>query len=153
MTWKRKGAFAVLALGALVACGGGSAAPTKVPTPATTPAPTPAPAPAPTPVPPPTPVPQNRPPVGEFRFTPDPDADGVIHVRFGEPVKVNAAHFTDPDGDLLYLTVEWGDGQGSHIKCGLCRLEHVYKRGSYQLKASVTDLEVAVATGIDVVVR
>ena len=138
---------------AVMACGG-STTPSAVPTPTPTPAPTPAPTPVPVPTPAPPPVP-NRQPQGELRFTPTPGTDGVIRVRSGSPLKVNAAHYTDRDGDPLYLTVSWGDGLSNHIACGLCRLEHLYKaEKAYTLRAEVTDLKARpVVTTIDVVVE
>ena len=79
----------------------------------------------------------------------------MIRVRFGTPVKVNAAKYTDPDGDPLYFTVNWGDGLSNHIACGLCRLEHLYRREkAYTLRAEVTDLKARpLVTTIDVVVE
>jgi hypothetical protein len=68
-------------------------------------------------------------------------------------VRVNASKFRDPDGDALFLTVRWGDGFSNHIQCGLCRLEHAYrKHGSFTLRAEVTDLRTRPVAG-EVTVR
>src|SRR5262249_49986527 len=130
------------ALFAIILFPAGCGSTTTSPQPIVTPAPTPAATPQPTPVPTPgaTPATVNRRPVGAFRFTPEPVgnriqllADNVLHV--------NAAHFQDPDGDKLYLTVYWGDGQSNHIACGPCRLEHRYVRPrEYDVEAEITDL-------------
>jgi len=58
----------------------------------------------------------------------------------GEPLKVNAAHFSRRDPSAVRLYVIWGDGVVDHIGCGPCRLEHVYvAAGIYHLAAVVTD--------------
>ena len=154
MMLQRRPAMMLYLLALSVAACGGSTSPSVAPTPQPTPAPTPAATPVPVATPTPPPVP-NRAPTGELRFTPRPGPDGVIRFRFGTPLKVNAAQYTDPDGDPLYLTVSWGDGAHNHIACGLCRLEHLYKReNSYTLGAQVTDLKARpVVTTIDVVVE
>jgi hypothetical protein len=79
----------------------------------------------------------------------------VIRLAVGDDVlNVNGAHFSDPDGDRLFLTVSWGDGQGTHIACGPCRLEHVYKKkGQWTLLASITDLKATVKQQLAVVTR
>jgi hypothetical protein len=81
--------------------------------------------------------------VGAFRFMPEPTIyDHDIHIGIAETVRVNAAHFVDPDGDPLYLTVDWGDGQSSHISCGPCRIEHEYRKfGIKVLVAQIADLK------------
>ena len=152
LRWKGR-VPAALALALLTACGN-TTSPTGAPTPAPTPTPVPTPAPPPpTPSPTPTAAP-NRAPRGEFRFTPAPSADGLIRVGVGDALKVNGAHFTDPDGDRLILTVDWGDGLGTHISCGPCRLEHVYKKkGKWTLLASITDLKATVRAQVAVVTR
>jgi len=92
--------------------------------------------------------------MGEFRFTPTPDPDGVLRIGLGDTQKVNAAHFVDPDGDPLYLTVVWGDGAHAHVGCGPCRLQHVYARlGKWTLVASITDLKATVEAKHTVIVR
>lgn len=132
------------------ACGNNATAPSTV-TPTTVPAPPPAPAPSPTlPTLPPTPS-ANRPPIADVRFTPPPAADGFIDIDTGDTVKVNGGRSFDPDGDPLFLTVKWGDGLGNHIKCGPCRLEHVYrKRGLHTLRATISDLKANVDTTVTV---
>ncbi len=135
----------VLAAVSLAASGCGSS-PTVPP--AATPPPTQAVAPPssvapPSPAASPTPPPRNQSPAGVFRFTPRPtDYDHDIHIGAGDTVRVNGAEFTDPNGDPLYLTVDWGDGESNHIACGACRLEHEYRKlGIKTLIARITDLK------------
>lgn len=139
---------AMLALVVLSGCGS-STSPTLVPNP---PPPGPGPTPVPTPVASPTPAPPgNRPPTGTFRFTPAPRANGEIEARRFGVVKVNAAQFQDPDGDRLYLSVDWGDGQKGRSGCGPCRVDHFYTRhGSYTIRASITDLTFVVQRAVTV---
>ncbi len=143
-----------LALGALLvlssACSSNATAPSTV-TPTTMPAPPPAPTPTPAlPTPPPTPQ-ANRAPIADVRFTPPPAADGFIDIDTGDSVRVNGARSVDPDGDPLFLTVRWGDGLGNHIRCGPCRLEHVYRRrGLHTLRATISDLKANVDTTVTV---
>jgi hypothetical protein len=134
----------VVLIAALAASGGCGTTPTTTP-PVTTPPTTQAPAlPPPTTLPAPTPPPpgRNQPPVGTFRFMPPVGFDNDIHIEVGDIVRVNAAGFTDPNGDPLILTVHWGDGKSDHIKCGQCRLQHAYRdHGIKTLLAEITDLK------------
>jgi hypothetical protein len=146
-------ALAALVTFALAACTSSSTAP-PLPTPPTTLAPSVAATPTPLATPLPTPAPSaNQRPVGELRYTPDIGYDGDIHIGVVETVRVNASKFVDPDGDPLFLTVAWGDGRSNHIQCGLCRLEHTYrKHGAFTLRAEVTDLKTRPVPG-QVIVR
>ncbi|MBI3932911.1 MAG: hypothetical protein HY317_05810 [Acidobacteria bacterium] len=143
-------------LGAFAGCDWSStSSPTAAP-----PTPTPAPSAAPVSPPPPTaPAPQpspvaNRRPVGDFKFTPAPDADGFLSIDVATSVRVNGSEFHDPDGDRLYLTVDWGDGDGNHIQCGTCRLQHEYRKlGRFVLVASISDLRATVRRTVKVRVR
>ncbi len=141
--------LAALLVAGAAACGGSSGFPSR-PTVAPTPAPSPTPAATPPPTPLPTPAADHAPKV-DLRFTPPLAADDTIDVDAGDPLKINASHSVDPDGDLLFLTVAWGDGRSDHIKCGPCRLEHAYrKHGTYALRATVSDLKIDVVRTVTV---
>jgi hypothetical protein len=71
--------------------------------------------------PPTTAAPQaNRPPVASFRVNPDPpEGRSPLDVRF------NMCDSSDPDGDALLFTFDFGDGEGFR---GFCRAEHSYRQ-------------------------
>ncbi len=95
--------------GSLIACGGGGGS---------------APAPAPTPPPPPA----NQPPVASFTAAPA--------VAAGAPLVVDAAASSDPDGDPLTLSWNFGDG----TRGGGRKLPHVFaSAGTYTVTLTVSD--------------
>ncbi len=91
-------------------------APTPTPTPEPGPTPTPGPGPTPTPTPAPTPTP-NQPPNAAFNVGPT-SGDSTLRVTF------NMCGSTDPDGDTLQYSINFGDGQMSVGSA--CNVSHNY---------------------------
>ncbi len=113
------------ALGALVLhCGSDNKAAPTTPTFPVNVAP-----PAPTPVPPPRP---ENPPVIDAHTTPSPAVGaGPLDVH------LNACQSSDPDGDRLFFSFDFGDGKKKDE--AFCRQTHTYSRGSYAAKVCVSD--------------
>jgi hypothetical protein len=92
--------------------------PEPPPTPPVSPVPPTEPPPTP-PVDPPTTPTENRPPDADFRVSPDPpEGSSPLTVIF------NMCRSTDPDGDELKFTFDFGDGGTFR---GNCRTEHTYR--------------------------
>jgi hypothetical protein len=95
--------------------GGGSTTPPTSPT-VTTPAPSPSPSPIPSPSP--SPAVGNKPPNASFVVDPDPPIGvGPLTVRFDMCLS------SDPEGDPLVYTFDFGDGKKD---AGACRTSHTY---------------------------
>jgi PKD domain len=115
------GAAAVAGGGIAVASKGGGNGP---PTPPTSPSPPPSTPPDVPPTMPSTPpstppvTGENRPPTADFRVSPDPpEGASPLDVTF------NMCRSTDPDGDELKFTFDYGDGS---VFRGNCRTTHTY---------------------------
>jgi hypothetical protein len=80
----------------------------------------------------PPPGPPNLAPVGHFRVNPSP-ATGPAPLA----VAFNMCGSTDPNGDALRFTFDFGDG--SRASHGFCRDDHVYAAGAFVAKTCVTD--------------
>jgi PKD repeat protein len=80
----------------------------------------------------PPPAPPNQPPIALFRVNPSPAIGPAPFL-----VAFNMCPTTDPDGDAMSFTFDFGDGQQRTQK--LCRSDHVYARGIYTAETCVTD--------------
>jgi PKD repeat protein len=80
----------------------------------------------------PPPAPPNLAPVGHFRVNPNP-ATGPAPLA----VAFNMCGSTDPNGDALDFSFDFGDG--SRVSHRFCRDDHVYAAGAFTAKTCVTD--------------
>jgi PKD domain-containing protein len=80
----------------------------------------------------PPPGPPNLAPVGNFRVSPNP-ATGPAPLL----VSFNMCKSTDPNGDPLNFTFEFGDGTRTSHR--FCRDDHTYAAGAFVAKTCVTD--------------
>jgi hypothetical protein len=121
------GVLAAMAL--LPGCGGGhDASGVAPPVAAPAPAPSPAPTPAPAPSPPPAPAPVNQPPTVVF--------SAPTAAVAGSAVLFDARATTDPDGDALTFSWDFGNG----VRGGGERIGHVFDRaGSFSVRLTVSD--------------
>lgn len=119
------------AVAGVVSATGGDDTPSTTAPPVTTLPPPPPPPTPPTPFPEPPPPAENGPPAALLAVTPDPPK-GPAPLA----VVLNLCRSSDPDGDTLAYTFDFGDGTRDE---GSCRTEHTYAAGRYGATACVDD--------------